>query len=149
MTAPWGVEFQQNVLAVIQDNLIIIMRNNHCDGTVLLLRDRLRLDAGLDLTVHEVLHKRPDGLLGDLLALVKGEFLVLDGLLNRKGRPCLLEVQVPSMSTKRLRINGGEADDTLVFLGKRLQGLGQLGALFWSFGEDVCKRNTGLVIRSQ
>lgn len=124
MTTPRGIELQQNVLAVVQDNLIIVMRHNHFDGAILLLWDRLRLDARLDLTVHEVLHKRPDGLLGDLLALVEGEFLVLDGLLNRKGRPCLLEVQVTSMSTKRFRINGGEADDTLVFLGKRLQGLG-------------------------
>lgn len=123
MTTPWRIELQQNVLGVIQNNVIIIVRNDHRDRTVLLLRDGLRLDAGFDLAVHKVLNKGADGLLGDRLALVEGKLLVLDCLLNGKGRPLLLEVEITCVSTKGFRINGGKVNDPLVLLGDRLQRL--------------------------
>lgn len=100
------------------------MRHHHFDGIVLFLRNRLRFDAGFDLAVHKVLHKRPNGLLGNCFGLVKGELLVLDGFLNGKGRPLLLQVEISGVSTKRFGINGGEANDTFMLLGEGLQGLG-------------------------
>lgn len=99
------------------------MRNNHRDWSILRFRDGLRLDAGFDLAVHKVLNKGANSLLGDLLGLVKGKLLVLDCLLDGKGRPLLLEVEVTSVSTKGFRIDGGKANDPLVLLGERLQRL--------------------------
>lgn len=99
------------------------MSNNYCDWTVLLLWDGLRFDAGFNLAIHEIFDKGANTLLGNCLALIKGKLLVLDGLLNGKGRPLLLEVEVTSVSTKGFRINGGKADDPLVLLSNRLQRL--------------------------
>ena len=123
MAAPWSIELQQNVLGVIQHNIIIIMRHNHLDRTILRLWDGFRLDAGFDLAVHKVLNEGADGLLGDLFALVKGKLLVLDCLLNGKSRPLLLKVEVTSVSTKGFRIDSGKVDYPLVLLGDRLQRL--------------------------
>lgn len=113
------------------------MRNDHLDWTILRLRDGLRLDAGFNLAVHKVLDKGADGLLGDCLALIKRKLLVLDCLLNGKGRPLLLEVEVASVCTKGFRIDSGDVDYPLVLLGDRLQCLSQLSALFWGFSENV------------
>lgn len=63
-------------------------------------------------------------IVGKLLVLVKGEFLVLDGLLNSERGPFVnLKVQITGMGAEGLGINGCEADLSLVFLGKRLEGL--------------------------
>lgn len=43
-----------------------------------------------------------------LLALVKGEFLVLDGLLNREGGPLVdFKVEVTGVGTECLGVDGG------------------------------------------
>jgi len=70
------------------------------------------------------LDERTHIIVGKLLVLVKGEFLVLDGLLNSERRPFVnLKVQITGMGAEGLGINGCEADLSLVFLGKRLEGL--------------------------
>lgn len=149
MAAPWSIELQQNVLGVIQNNVIVIMRNNHLDWTILRLRDGLRLDARLDLAVHKVLNKGANGFLGDFLGLIKRKLLVLDCLLNGKGRPLLLQVEVASVSTEGLRINRGNVNYPLVLQSDRLQRLSELSALFWGFGENVRQGNASLIIKIQ
>ena len=62
--------------------------------------------------------------MSELLALVKGELLVLDSLLDGKGWPLVhFKVEVTGMGAKRFGVNGGEADGSLVLLRQRLQGL--------------------------
>lgn len=87
MTAPWSVEFHENVFIGFHYDILVVVRYDDFDGTVLLLGDWLALDAGLDLAVHEVLNEITDFLLCELLALIQGELLVLDSLLDGKGGP--------------------------------------------------------------
>jgi hypothetical protein len=117
VTTPWGIEFHQDVLIVVDDDIIVIMCHNDRDWTLLLLGDGLRLDTGLDLAIEKVGHEFTNLFLGDLFGLVEGEFLVFDGFLNRKGRPGAdFQIQVASVGTKRLGINGSEVDFTLELL---------------------------------
>jgi hypothetical protein len=121
VTTPRGIEFHQDVLVVVDDDIIVIMCHNDRDWTLLLLGDGLRLDTGLDLAIEKVGHEFTNLFLGDLLGLVEGEFLVFDCFLNRKGRPGAdFQIQVASVGTKRLCINGSEVDFTLELLGERL-----------------------------
>lgn len=75
----------------------------HDDGhvIVLLLRNRLALDAGLHLAINEILNEVTDFLLRKLLGLIQGELLVLDGFLDGKGGPLVnFEVEVTSVGSK-------------------------------------------------
>lgn len=64
MTAPWSIELDQNVFAVIQHNVFEVLRDNYCHWSFLLLRDRLGLDTGFDAAINIVLHKLAHVLLG-------------------------------------------------------------------------------------
>ena len=55
VTAPGGVEFKKNILLIVQNDVLVVERHNGLDGALLLLWDRLRLDAGFNLAVNEVL----------------------------------------------------------------------------------------------
>lgn len=121
MTAPRSVELQENVLVLLNHNILVVVSDDDLDGPFLLLRDGLRLDARVDLAVHEVLDESADVLFGQLLALVKGEFLVLDGLLNSEGGPLVgFKVQIARMSAKGFGVDGCEADYALVLFSNRL-----------------------------
>lgn len=145
MAAPWGVEFQQDVLVIVDDNVFVVVCNDDLDGTFLLFWDRLGFDAGLDLAVNEVLDESTDVLLGQLLALVEGEFLVLDGFLDGESGPFIdFEVEVAGVGAEGLGVDGGEADGSLVLFGHGLQFSGELITLFRGFGEDVGKWDTSL-----
>jgi hypothetical protein len=49
MSAPGGVEFNQDVLVIVKHNVLVIMGHDNGDRTILRLRDRFRLDARLDV----------------------------------------------------------------------------------------------------
>ena len=101
------------------------MRHHDLDIALLLLRDGLRLDTRLELAGNEIVDELANVFGRKLLALVKGEFLVLDGLLNGKSGPFVgLEVEVGGVGTKGFGIDRGEADGTPVLLGNGLEGLG-------------------------
>jgi hypothetical protein len=145
VSAPWGVELNKNILGIVKNNLLVVVGNNHGNGTVLLLWDRLRLDAWLDLARVELLNEFANLLGSNGLAVLVGEFLVLDGVLDGKGGPFAnLEVQVSSMLTKSLGVNGCEVDLAMVLLGEGLEVLGEALALLLGLGEDVGERNTSL-----
>lgn len=149
MTTPWGVELQKNVLVFVHDDIFIIVGYNDLDGAFLLLGDRLRLDTRLNLAVNKVLNESSDILRGQLLALVVGVFLILDGLLDRKSGPFVdFEIQVAGVSAKGFGINGCEADSTLVLLCNWLELGRELFTLLWGFGEDVGKGNASLMFGS-
>ena len=83
--------------------------------------------------------------MSELLALVEGEFLVFDCLLDCECGPLVnFQVQVTGVCAERFGVNGCEAELSFVFLREGLEGFRKLSALFWGFSEDVAKRNTGL-----
>lgn len=117
MTAPWCVKFEENILLVVDDNVLVVVCYDDLDGTTLLLRDWLRLDAGLNLAINEVLNECSNIIVGELLGLVEWELLVLDGFLDGKGGPlAVFEIEITSVRAKGFGVNGGEADRSLVLL---------------------------------
>ena len=118
------------------------------DRPLLFLWNRLGLDASLDLAVQEILHELADILGGEGLGLVKGELEVLDGLLDSKRREFLgLEVEVSSVSTKGLGVNGRDVDLAPVFLRYGSKDVRELLSLLGRLGEDVGEGNTSLMER--
>ncbi len=138
MTAPWGVELEKNIVLILQNDLFVVVGHNDLDRALLLFWNRLRLDAGVDFAINEGLNECANIIVRNLLVLVKRKLLVLDSLLDGKSWPfAIFEVQITSVRTESLGVNGGEADDTLVLLCERLEFSGQLSALLWSFCEYV------------
>lgn len=148
VSAPRRVELEKDILLVVDDEILVVLRNDDSDGAVLLLGYGLGLDARLDLACNEILDEFSNGLLGESLdasLLAKWELLVLLGVLDRKGGPVAdFQIEVASVLAERLGVDGGEVDSALVLLGDRLEVLGERLALFWSLREDVRKRDTGL-----
>ena len=145
VTAPWCVKLKENIFVIIKDDILVIVRHNDLNGTFVLLWDRFGFDAGLNLAVNKVLDEGTNVLLSQFLALIEGEFLVLDGLLNGEGGPFVdLKVQVTGVSTKGFGVNGGKADSALVLLGNGLELGSDLIAFFRGFSEDVGERDASL-----
>lgn len=143
VTAPGSVELNQNILGVVKDDVVVALGDNNGDGTLLGLRDRLRLDAGLNLASAELLNELGNVVVGDLLLLVEGELLVLDNLLDgERGELVGLEVQVTGVSTESLGVDSGEVNLALELLSNGLEGIAELLALLLGLGEDVGKGNT-------
>lgn len=144
MTTPGSVELQQDILVFI-DNIFVVVRYDNFDAALLLLGNRLALDAGRDLAVNEILNESADFVMCNLLALVKGEFLVLDSLLDCKGRPLVdFEVEVTGVGAERLGVNSCDVNLALVFLRDGLELFGEGGTLFGGFCEDIAEGNAGL-----
>ena len=114
------------------------MRYNNLNATLLRLRDRFALDTRGDFAINKVLHESANLIMRDLFALVKGEFLVLDGLLDREGGPLVdFEVQVAGVGAKGLGVDGGDVELAFVLLGNGFEFFGEGSALFFCFCEDV------------
>ena len=138
VTAPGGVELEKNIVLVIHNDLFVVIGHNDLNRAFLLLRNRLRLNAGSDLAVHEVLDECANIVMCKFLVLVKRKFLVLDRLLDGESWPfAIFEVQVASMSAESLGVNCRKADDTLVLLCQRFEFSGQLSALLWGLRKYV------------
>ena len=121
------------------------MRHNHLDAALLRLRDRFALDTRRDLAVNKVLHESTNLIMRDLFALVEGEFLVLDSLLDSEGGPFVgFEVQVARVGSKGLGVDGGDVELAFVFLGDGLEFFGEGSALFFRFRENVAQGNASL-----
>lgn len=125
MSAPWRIEFDKNVLLIVDDKVIVIMGHNNLDGAFLLLGDGLRLDTGLNLAVHKVLNECSDILKRELLGLVIGKFQVLHGFLNRKGREFIgFKVKISGVGTERFSVNDSKVYFALVLDCQGFEGLG-------------------------
>ena len=121
MAAPRGVKLEEDIFLVVDDDFLVVVGYHNLDITFLFLGDWLGLDAWLDLARDEIVDELANVFCCELLALVKGEFLILDGFLDRKGGPFIgFEVQVGGVCAKSLGVNSGEADSTLVLLSKGL-----------------------------
>jgi hypothetical protein len=141
MSTPRRIEFNQDILLVVENDIFIILCNNDRNRTFLLLWDGLRLDAGVDFPIEIVRDEFANFLLGDLFLLVERKLLVFDSLLNRKRWPCTdFQIQVSGVCAKSARINGSEVDSTLVLFSNRLYYGCELSSLFWSLCEYKAKR---------
>ena len=124
------------------------MRYNDFDATLLLLRNRLALYTWRNLAVNEILDKSADIVMCNLLALVKGEFLVLDGFLNCESGPFVgFEVEIASVCAEGLGVDGSDVDLALVFLGDGLEFFSEGSAFFGCFCENVAKGDASLCIK--
>jgi len=111
----------------------------------LLLGDGFRFYRGLDVACEVGGDEGADGLFGEGLGLVEGVLQVLGGVLDREGGPGAdFEVEVLGVLAERLGINRGNVDLALVLGSDGLEGCGERGTLFGSFGEDVSKREASL-----
>ena len=145
MTAPWCIELEEDILLVIENLSLVVVGNDDGDGTILVLRNGLRLDGRLDLAGNKVINELGDASKVDLLGLVIGVLGVLANVLDSEGGPLAnLKVQVTTVLAESLSINGSEVDDTLVLLSEGLELLGEAGALLLGLSEDVGERDTGL-----
>lgn len=115
VSAPWGIEFNKNILFVVDDKLIIIVRHNNLDGAFLLFGDWLGLDAWLNFAVDKVLDKFSNVLQSDLLGLVIRKLQVLHSFLNRKGGKFIgFKVEVSGVGTEGFGVNDSKVYFTLV-----------------------------------
>lgn len=122
------------------------MGNNNLNGTILGIRNRLRLDAWLNLAVNKILNEFSNIFFGEFLALIKGKLLVLDGFLDSKSWENFgVQVEVASVSAKSLGVNSGKVNLTLKLDCQRLEGLRQRGTLLRGLSEDVSERDLGLI----
>lgn len=145
VAAPGCVELDQDVLLIVQDDVFVVVRDDDLDGPFLSFWNRLRLDAGRDLAGQKVVDELADALFGELGALIEGELLVLDGLLDGEGGPLGgVEVEVLAVLAEGFGVDRGEVDLALVFLGNGLELFGEGFALFRGFGEDVGEGEAGL-----
>ena len=144
MTAPWSIKLDEDVLVLVQNNVVVVLCDNDSDGTVVLVRNGLALDARLNLAVYKVVEELSNVLLRELVTGV-GKLLVLLRVLDGESGPLAnLEVQVAGVLAERLCVDGGKVDLALVLLCDRLECGGERLALLGSLGEDVGKRNTSL-----
>ena len=133
MAAPGRVELEEDVLFVVDDEVLVALRDYDGDGALLLFGDGLALDAGLDGAGDDVVDEFANLLLGEIGGRTLGgerELLVLRRVLDGEGGPCAdLEVQVAGVLAESLGVDGGEVELSLMLLGDRLQGLGERFAL--------------------
>lgn len=114
------------------------MRDDHRDGTFLLLGNGLGLYARLNLAIKDILYEVSNVLMGKLLGLIKGELGVLSDILDgERWEFPLVKVKVSGMSTESLGINSREIDDALVLLCNGFESFGEFSTFLGSFGEDV------------
>jgi hypothetical protein len=129
VAAPWGVELEENVFLVVDNDVLVVLGHNNSDGTLLFFGDRLALDGWLDLAGNKVIDECADVLGADVLdgaLLGEREFEVLGDVLDSKSGPAAdLEVEVACVLAESFGVNGGEVDLALVRFSNRLQVLGE------------------------
>lgn len=148
VSAPGGVELKKNILVVVDNEVLVALGDDHGGTRLLLLGNRLALDAGLNLALNKLLNESADSLLADVLGgtlLGEGVLLVLGDVLDGEGRPGAdLEVKVAGVLTESGSVDGSEVDLSTVLLSDGLQVGGERLALLRGLGEDVGKGKAGL-----
>lgn len=147
VSAPGSVKFNQDILLVVNDNLLVVAANNNSNRSLLSLGNGLGLEARVNLAIKDVLDELADLLGINLLVLVVRVLGVLGGVLDSESRELLgLEVEVASVSAEELSIKGNNVNSATVALGNGTEISSELLALLGGLGEDVSQGNTGLII---
>ena len=145
VSTPGGVEFQENVLLVVNDKFLVAVTHNHGNITLLAFGNGLGLDAGLNFAINHVLDELSNLLGVNLLGLVVWVLSILGGLLDRKsGEGLGLQVEVSSVGTEQLGVEGDNVDLPAVLSSDRTEVLGELLALFGGLREDVGQGKSSL-----
>ena len=141
VTAPGGVELNEDVLAVIIDDIIEALPDNVVDRVVLGRRNDLALELRFDFACNVLLDPVGDTISSDLLALSVGVLELLLQVLDDEGGPLdFHEVKGAGVVTELDGVNPDEVDLRLVFSGDGLDSsnLGLLVLGSW-VDEEVCK----------
>jgi hypothetical protein len=145
VTTPWGIEFHEDILSLIHDDILVIKPHNNRNRALLFLRNRLALNTRLNLSIEVILRELSNILISDFLILGEWEFLVLGNVLNGKGGEFIgFEIEVSGVGAKGFGVDGGEVDGSFVFFGDGLEFEGQSVALLGGFGEDVGEWDSSL-----
>lgn len=122
MTAPGGVEFNQNVLGVVLDDFVEVLTDKDLDGFIIGGGDIFRLQVSLELTSDVVINERVNGSNGDFATgeLVLEDFVAgvnehQSGSLSSVGTNVVSESLVVTETI--IRLGDREDELTLVFTG--------------------------------
>lgn len=146
MSTPWGIELNEDILAVIEDNLFEFHGDQSEDGPLLGLRDGLAPQRGLELAGGVFLEEGSDGLSAELLRLVEGILhLSRDFLDDECGPLANSEVHRLAMFSESVGVNPGKVDLASVFLSEWLERLDEsVLALVDGVNEEVCQRTASI-----
>lgn len=145
VTAPWSVEFDEDVLGVVEDDLVVLGANNNLDGAVVLRGDLSGLERGLESASGELGGPVLDGREGrnNTRHGVLGS--TLDVLDDESGPVVHLEVESLGVVGVLDSVDPDEVDLALVLLGNGLDGVDVLlELLIIRVDEHVGERKTGL-----
>lgn len=150
VAAPRGIVLNKNVFVILDHKILVVVANNDRDRSLLCLRNRLGLDAGLNLSIENALDERADVLSIDFLGLVKRVLGVLRRVLDGERWELLgVKVEGSGVSTKRFGIDRGDVNCSPVLLGNRSELLCELLSLLFRLRENVCQRNARLFGRKK
>lgn len=126
MAAPWRIVFDEHILGIVHDNIVVVLGDNDGDWAILLFRDGFTLDAGLNLASDKIIDEFANVLCIEFFVSSVGELLVVDSILNGKGGPdTSFEVEIGGVLTKGCGVDGCKAEFALVFLGQ----VGEFGGI--------------------
>ena len=65
VTAPWGVELEEDIVLVVNHDILVVVCNYNLDRSCLFFGNGFGLDAGFDIAVDELLDERGDLIMRD------------------------------------------------------------------------------------
>ncbi len=139
---PCGIEFDKDILGVIENDLFKVLSDEDVHGLVLLSRNRLALELRLDFAIKILMNPFADTFSGNFLALVIRILELFLKILDDECGPFgFTEVESLCVITKLNSINPNEIDLRLVLGSNGLNG-GNVGILVLErrVDEEVCKR---------
>jgi len=87
---PRSIEFDEDILGVVEDNVVVGVCNDNGDWAFLFLRDGFALDTRFHGSIEVTGDKGLNIGSRDVLRLVIGKFLILLNILDGKRRPFFL-----------------------------------------------------------
>jgi len=87
---PRSIEFDEDILGVVENNVVVGLCDDNGDWAFLFLRDGFTLDAGFHRSIEVTGNKGLNIGSRDILSLVIREFLILLNILDRKRGPFFL-----------------------------------------------------------
>lgn len=145
VTAPWSVEFDKDVLGVVEDDLVVLGADNNLDRAVVLLGNLSGLERGLEGASGELGDPVVDGSEGRNNTRHGELGATLDVLDDESGPVVHLEVEGLGVVSVLDSVDPDKVDLALVLLGNGLDGVNVfLELLIIGVDEHVGERKTGL-----
>lgn len=127
VTAPGGIEFDEDILGVIEDNVLESFANNRVDTLVLGFRDRLALERRLEFASEVLFNPLRCEFGGNVFTLVERVLQLFAEVLNNEGRPLGLdEVKSATVVTELDGIDPNKVHLELELLGNGAESLDML-----------------------